>query len=197
MEIKSNKVLRHSIKTIDGADNTPNTDSDFIGDLYKDGKAIKKGFFSVYHGIKPNIAGYLHGLLKIAEDGQAIYEFIQNAVDCNSRHFWIYYNDDYFLAINNGEPFERNDIASILNIGQSEKQNLIEKERCDKIGRFGIGFKLVHRLVGENDGSSELTKIINGEIKGPVLFSWSRYSQLERVLSYKSADKIRATFIFS
>ena len=36
MRIKSNKVLRHSIKTIDGADNTPNTDSDFIGDLYKD-----------------------------------------------------------------------------------------------------------------------------------------------------------------
>ena len=159
MEIRSNKVLRFSIKTKEGADQNENTDSDFIGDLHKDGKIIKKGFFSVYHGIKPNITSYLHGILKIAEDGQAIYEFIQNAVDCNSRHFWIFYNDEYFLAINNGEPFERNDIASILNIGQSEKQNLIENEKCDKIGRFGIGFKLVHRLVGENDGSSELTNL--------------------------------------
>ena len=122
--------------------------------------------------------------MKIAEDGQAIYEFIQNAVDCDSRHFWIFYNDDYFLAVNNGEPFERNDIASILNIGQSEKRNLVESKRCDKIGRFGIGFKLVHRLVGENDGSSELTKVIDGSIKGPVLFSWSNYSQLKRLLSY-------------
>lgn len=191
MEIKSNKVLRYSIKTKEGADQSDNTDSDFIGDIHREGKIVKKGFFSVYHGIKPNIASYLHGILKIAEDGQAIYEFIQNAVDCNSRHFWIFYNDDYFVAINNGEPFERNDIASILNIGQSEKQNLAENVKCDKIGRFGIGFKLVHRLVGENDGSTELTKLVDERIKGPILFSWSKYSQLKKMILYDDQQKIK------
>ncbi len=38
-----------------------------------------------------------------------------------------------------------------------------------KIGKFGIGFKLAHRLVGESNG---LTELIN-DYQGPILFSWS------------------------
>lgn len=179
MKVKSTQALRYFIKTQKGGDFDRRTDSDFLGSYYGSPAKGIKGFFKIYHGIKEDISIYLQSILKIAEDGQAVYEFIQNAVDCNSSQFWIFYNDNYFLAINNGESFKPNEIASILNIAQSDKRNLDDEERCDKIGRFGIGFKLVHRLVGENDGSNELTKINNGELKGPVLFSWSHYSQLK------------------
>lgn len=109
----------------------------------------------MYHGHTPDIKGYLPSILKIAEDGQAIYEFIQNAVDCGSTHFYIFYNDKYFLAINNGSPFDIEGIQSILNIAQTTKDD------PDKIGRFGIGFKLTHRLVGENEGTDEYNTSTN------------------------------------
>lgn len=182
MKVKSTKALRYFIKTQKGGDFDRRTDSDFIGSYHGSPAKGIKGFFKIFHGIKENIPGYLQPILKIAEDGQAVYEFIQNAVDCDSTQFWIFYNDEYFLAINNGDSFRQNEIASILNIAQSDKKNLNDSERCDKIGRFGIGFKLVHRLVGESDGSTELTNIENGMLKGPVLFSWSHYSQLNSLV---------------
>ena len=166
MKIKSIKNFRWWYKSFVKERKTDNnTDENFIGTYFRsNGQATKKGFFEMFHGDKPDIAGYLPSILKIAEDGQAIYEFLQNAVDCNSSHFYIFYNDHYFLAINNGEPFDLTGLQSILNIAQSPKKN------SDKIGRFGIGFKLVHRLVGKNEGVEELVN----EYKGPVLFSWSR-----------------------
>ena len=166
MKIKSIKNFRWWYKSIVKERKTDyNTNENFIGTYFRsNGQATKKGFFEMFHGDKPDIAGYLPSILKIAEDGQAIYEFLQNAVDCNSSHFYIFYNDNYFLAINNGEPFDISGLQSILNIAQTTKRS------CDKIGRFGIGFKLVHRLVGKNEGVEEL---VNG-YKGPVLFSWSR-----------------------
>ena len=63
--------------------------------------------------------------------------------------FTSFYNDKYFLVINNGSPFDIEGIQSILNIAQTTKDD------PDKIGRFGIGFKLTHRLVGENEGTDE------------------------------------------
>ena len=97
------------------------------------------------------------------------------------RFFYISYNTKYFLALNNGHPFSSKDINSILNISQSSKFD------CEKIGRFGIGFKLVHRLVGKNEGLKELTD----EYKGPVLFSWSKPEHLESLLKTKSANEIK------
>lgn len=84
----------------------------------------------------------------MAEDEQAVYEFIQNAADCDSTRFWLYFNDQYFLAINNGFSFTPQGIEAILNIGQSHG-----KEKGNTIGRYGVGFELVHRLVGRSDGS--------------------------------------------
>jgi hypothetical protein len=135
----------------------------------------------MYHGDKPDIAGYLPSILKIAEDGQAIYEFLQNAVDCNSTHFYIFYNEKYFLAINNGSPFDIEGLQSILNIAQTTKKD------ADKIGRFGIGFKLAHRLVGKNDGTDELCR----QYKGPILFSWNKLQDLESLLNKETITPIQ------
>ena len=165
MKIKSAKSFRkHIWEKPRGGNKEKSIDYNFVGSFAEIGNETRHGFFKMYHGIKPDIAGFLPSLLKIAEDGQAIYEFLQNAVDCNSTHFYIFYNEKYFLAINNGEPFDTEGLQSVLNIAQTTKKS------CDKIGRFGIGFKLVHRLVGKNEGVSELVN----QYKGPILFSWSK-----------------------
>jgi hypothetical protein len=183
MKIKSAKSFRFwyktKVKEIDRNDN--NYNENFIGTYHKEnGKKTIKGFFEMYHGDKPDIASYLPSILKIAEDGQAIYEFLQNAVDCGSTHFYIFYNENYFLAINNGSPFEIEGLQSILNIAQTTKKD------ADKIGRFGIGFKLAHRLVGKNEGTDELVS----QYKGPVLFSWSKLKDLESLLNNEKVEPL-------
>ncbi len=183
MKIKSAKSFRNwfktEIKEIDTYD--LNHNENFVGTYHKEsGKKTIKGFFEMYHGDKPDIASYLPSILKIAEDGQAIYEFLQNAVDCGSTHFYIFYNEKYFLAINNGSPFDVEGLQSILNIAQTTKKD------PDKIGRFGIGFKLAHRLVGKNEGTDELVR----QYKGPILFSWAKLDDLERLLKNEQIEPI-------
>ena len=182
MKIKSAKSFRFwyktKVKEIDRYNQTHN--ENFVGTYHiENGKKIK-GFFEMYHGDKPDIAGYLPSILKIAEDGQAIYEFLQNAVDCGSTHFYIFYNDKYFLAINNGSPFDVEGLQSILNIAQTTKKD------PGKIGRFGIGFKLAHRLVGKNEGTDELVR----QYKGPILFSWAKLENLESLLRNEPIEPI-------
>lgn len=144
-------------------------DEHFVGTYNKEDI---KGFFGMYHGIKEEPARFLASTaVKVAADEQAIYEFIQNAVDCESTHFYIFYNEKYFLAINNGKPFNESDVKALLNFGQSNKGNV-------EIGSFGVGFKLTHRLVGKDDGVEELVK----EYKGPVVFSWSKPQEIKDFL---------------
>ncbi|MDW8296222.1 MAG: hypothetical protein RMJ97_04985, partial [Raineya sp.] len=175
MKIKSVRAFRFWYKTkVKGIDkNNQDYNENFVGTYHTENNKRIKGFFEMYHGDKPDIKAYLPSILKIAEDGQAIYEFLQNAVDCNSTHFYIFYNEKYFLAINNGEPFDLEGLKSVLNIAQTTKKT------CDKIGRFGIGFKLIHRLVGKNEGVSELIE----HYKGPILFSWSKFQDLQGLMN--------------
>lgn len=183
MKIRSAQSFRTWYKThhkkISRSDSEYN--ENFMGTYY-DVSAEKriKGFFEMYHGHKPDVGKYLPSILKIAEDGQAIYEFLQNAVDCESDECHIFYNDSFFLAINNGKPFTNNEIVSLLNIAQSPKED------PDKIGRLGVGFKLVHRLVGQGDGTNELVN----EYKGPILFSWADPRDLQCFLSNDEIDYI-------
>lgn len=181
MKVKSIQQLRKAIvtkkKLIENLASS-NYEPDFMGYISQDHK--KFGFFEAYHGDKKNVRAFLSTLLRIAEDGQAIYEFIQNAADCGSNMFSIFYDEKFFLALNNGKPFSNEDIDSLLNVSQSSKSS------CDKIGRFGIGFKLVHRLVGKNEGLKELTE----EYKGPILFTWSKPEHLTALITTENAEGI-------
>lgn len=144
-------------------------DADFVGCEFKNetGKIVR-GFFEMFHGDKNDIRNFLSSQLKIAEDGQAIYEFLQNAADEDSTLFYLFYDDDYFVAVNNGNVFSEAGLKSLLNVAQSGKKD------STKIGRFGVGFKLVHRLVGKSDGMDELLE----DYAGPILFSWSKKDDL-------------------
>ena len=153
----------------------------FIGNYYFDEKLKQKkyGWFTMYHGDKDGygtpaagIENFLQSFLDMAKDGQAVYEFLQNAVDAGSTHYTMVWGKDeidgnhYLLVANNGRMFDLDSIRSILNVGSSTKT-----ADSQTIGKFGIGFKLAHRLVGKDNGLQEL---IN-ENSGPLLFSWKHY----------------------
>jgi hypothetical protein len=154
-----------------------NRDENFIGSSISINNRTYFGFFDIYHGDKAKkegIEGFLRGFLDMAQDSQAIYEFLQNAVDANSTTFEMYYDDEYFLAFNNGSQFNFEGIRSILNVGVSTKS-----QENSNIGKFGIGFKLIHRLVGEKSGLEELKNL-----SGPILFSWGKSEQLKDLQNF-------------
>ena len=162
-----------------------NLEENFIGYSYPYGRHTAdsdeiRGFFNIYNSAAPKIKNRLDTVLNMAQDSQAIYEFVQNAVDCNSTTFWMFYENDTFLAINNGDCFNEKSIKSILNFAQSTKTD------DESIGKFGVGFKLIHRMVGESNGLEEL---IN-DYAGPLLFSWNNENQLHELLNCESADQI-------
>ena len=138
MKIKSARYFREKYMT-DIRHVSPNTgyDPSFVGCSHEFvDKTYVKGFFDLCHGDKQKVGDFLSSFLKIAEDGQAIYEFLQNAADCNSSLFYMFYNEKYFLAVNNGDAFNQEGLRSLLNVAQSTKST------SSQIGRFGIGFKL-------------------------------------------------------
>ena len=162
MNIKDTRLFRQWFKKLVPSRNNSYNNENLMGSTYKE----ESGFFSMYHGDKNDIQSFLHKEVEMAEDGQAIYEFVQNAADSDSSHFYMFFDENYFMAINNGDIFTKEGIKSILNIGQSYGKT----DNPNKIGRFGIGFKLVHRLVGKNSGLKELIE----DYKGPQMFSWER-----------------------
>lgn len=159
----------------------PTRDENFIGNFLfeKESKKKKFGWFEIYHGDKEGygkaeagIENFLQSFLDMAKDGQAVYEFLQNAVDAGSTHYAMVWGKDeidgnhYLMVANNGKMFNLDSVRSILNVGSSTKTS-----NSQTIGKFGIGFKLAHRLVGKDNGLQEL---IN-ENSGPILFSWKNY----------------------
>ncbi|MPT32702.1 MAG: hypothetical protein E2600_13775 [Chryseobacterium sp.] len=168
-------------------------DENFIGNFYFDNDSNKiKGWFDIYFGdtdgsstAQNGVKNKLKSFLDMAKDGQAVYEFLQNAVDAGGTKFLMFYKqdqltgEDYLLVINNGEMFSPASIRSILNIGSSTKAN-----SSDKIGQFGIGFKLAHRLVGKDDALDELVNNLNG----PILYSWKNSEILKFTDDIETVD---------
>lgn len=179
-ELNTKKYRNYYAKTKEDTDSL--RDLNFLGCYHKEnGKIVKKGFFNLYHGDKSSEIDFLRSQVEIAEDSQAIYEFLQNAVDAKAEDFYVFWDKENFLVINNGSKFKEQDISSILNFSQSTKSN----DSKNKIGKFGIGFKLIHRLVGNNnDNDNEangLNAIINN-YSGPILFSWDN-NYIENLLN--------------
>ncbi len=147
-------------------------DLNFVGSLHPDKKRRETGFSKLIYGNRENLGKLLGTIaLNVAADDQAIYELIQNADDCKSSFFSVSYNEDYLLCINNGNYFSDRDMSAIINVAGNYKDG-------EDIGTFGIGFKILHRLVGADDGREA---IIN-DYAGPIIFSWNKFFQLEAFL---------------
>ena len=157
MTIKDIQQYREVFKNV--IRNVPDRNQNFIGNYYYDDVQKKRvrGWFDLYFGqadgnstAQKGVENKLISFLDMARDGQAIYEFLQNSVDAGASKFLMFYKtdpvtkEDYLMVINNGEMFTTESIISILNIGSSTKTS-----NSEKIGQFGIGFKLAHRWLGK------------------------------------------------
>ncbi|MFO7791175.1 MAG: ATP-binding protein, partial [Bacteroidales bacterium] len=176
MKIKNISQYRTFYK--DKIRDLPNRDEHFMGTYFEENKNKQYGWFEIYHGDKEGygkaeegIGNFLSSFLDMAKDGQAVYEFLQNAVDAGASHFTMAWGKDevdgnnYLLVANNGDMFNFDSVRSILNVGSSTKT-----ADSQNIGKFGIGFKLAHRLVGKDNGLEEL--LSHNNPSGPILFSW-------------------------
>jgi hypothetical protein len=170
MKVKDTRIFRDFYKSNIGQDINTNRNPHYAGRKRSvDGKD-EFGFFSMFHGPNKEMKNLLKTILEMALDSQALYEFMQNAVDAKSSDFLMFHHyskaidQDYLIVLNNGDPFNLQGVLSILDIGASTKFG-----DAETIGQFGVGFKLAHRLVGEDAGLVELIE----ENKGPILFSWS------------------------
>lgn len=156
-------------------------DLNFVGSLHPDKNHRETGFAKLIYGNREDLGKLLGTIaLNVAADDQAIYELIQNADDCKSSFFSVSYNEDYLLCINNGNYFSERDMSAIINVAGNYKDG-------EDIGTFGIGFKILHRLVGADDGREA---IINN-YAGPIIFSWNKFFQLNNFLN---GDEIRVGF---
>src|SRR5947208_8081126 len=67
-----------------------------------------------------------------------IYELLQNAEDAGATEVFFDLNPQGLAFEHNGRAFDDADVWGITNIGKGTK-----KDKDDKIGRFGVGFKAV------------------------------------------------------
>ncbi len=147
-------------------------DLNFVGSLHPDKTKTETGFAKLIYGNRDDLGKLLATIaLNVAADDQAIYELIQNADDSKSSFFSVSYNEKYLLCINNGNYFSDNDMSAIINVAGNFKEG-------EDIGTFGIGFKILHRLVGTDDGRDAIIK----NYAGPIIFSWNKPFQLEKFI---------------
>jgi hypothetical protein len=183
MLIKNIRQFRTHWKVEQGYD-MPLWNEHFIGSIHQEWN----GFYKMVNGIVTNIRADMTPKLQNAQDEQAIYEFLQNAADCHSTECAIIYDENYLMVMNNGKPFSVADIKAILNSFQGTKADKTKPENCEKIGRYGIGFKLVYRLLGKSDGAEELFT----KMAGPLLFSWYKPEQFEKLLNVSDTTVFEA-----
>jgi hypothetical protein len=192
MKIKDLRQFRTLFKKEIREIDSRNRNEHFIGVRKEVEGKSEYGFFEIYHGAKEGygesdgIRGFLEGFLDMAKDGQAVYEFMQNAVDARSTKFCLFWGTDevdghdYLLVANNGSMFDMDSIQSILNVGVSTKSS-----NSQTIGKFGIGFKLAHRLVGRENGLDELLH----QNYGPIMFSWQQ-NEILKLSSFETNPEV-------
>lgn len=173
LHVRSAYLFRKWYKRYAARNEDNSVDISFVDVLHPDTDRMEKGFSNLVFGNRKSLGSFFRSsLLNVAADQQAIYELIQNADDSEATLFSVNYNENYLLCINNGRYFSDENMAAIINVGDSDKHG-------DDIGTFGIGFKILHRLLGEDDGHDAIIH----EYAGPILFSWNRLEQFEQFVS--------------
>jgi hypothetical protein len=125
-----------------------------------------------------------------------VLELIQNAEDEASSSIIFMFNDDNVVIINNGRPFDEEDVWGICSVRSGKKKN--------KIGFFGIGFKSVFNVTKKpqiisNKFNFEIESYIYPKPKTSVPENLKRYYSPKRgaifVLPYSSGLPTREELI--
>lgn len=139
------------------------------------------------NGEQTNIVRYIEELTKFAVDSstQVFYELLQNANDAGASVFYVFFDKENLLFVNNAKPFKTN-----INNEKGQLRTFLAKNKSDKeeeqgdIGKYGQGAKLLYDLLTDNDSvkkEQRLKNAILNKLKGPVLFSWNQWSEIERL----------------
>ena len=182
--LRNTAKFREWYKRVESRNDDNSIDTEFVNIFHPVPSRKEKGLPYLIYGTRKDIGGFLRSAsLNVAADQQAIYELLQNADDSGANFFSVTYNEEYLLCINNGTCFTNNNMSALINIGDSDKNG-------EDIGTFGIGFKILHRLLGEDDG---LDAIIN-DYAGPIIYSWPEWRYLkmfmeEEPMFYNKIDK--------
>ncbi|MBR5175063.1 MAG: hypothetical protein IKW89_03920 [Bacteroidales bacterium] len=165
----------------------------YIQGYCKDASIEKLGtdeepFLSVLHGFGQRIDPTVTNVARFAKDSeeQLFYEFVQNAFDANADSLCFFFDKDYLIVLNNGEPFFTDPIGPDPRDGQL--YNFLTKGKSlkagddSKSGEFGQGSKLLYNLIADKSVASNSTlllKAIKECRKGPYLVSWGNRVQLD------------------
>ncbi|NPB03651.1 MAG: hypothetical protein GXO39_04470 [Thermotogae bacterium] len=131
---------------------------------------------------KEKIKRFFSIFINMAKVEQSIYEFMQNADDAEANKMFFTFiskdNEKFMIFGNNGKKFNASDTYGILSFAESYKGEIFteEEKEVEKvkeyIGRYGVGFKLIHRLVMEDEGDYDA---LLEKCYGPIIFSWRDY----------------------
>lgn len=174
MKVRDLKAYRQLIYTNNTGENE-NTAIGSADDLLTSLEGVNTGLESRIDGMT-SFAGRPHE--------QIFYELLQNAHDAHSDRFHVCFDETGILFINTGKAFttekpkkENGKLLAGELIGLLQNNKSPKYGNDDAIGQFGIGFKLVYNLLGDD----VKVKILN-DLQGPIIFSWSKLPHLEGFL---------------
>lgn len=155
-----------------------------------------------------DLGQYIGTLTKFAtnSEAQVFYEFLQNADDAQANTVFFYFREGHFVVINDGKPFYTDQPKSDGNgLRKGQLKAFLSKgdkyDDPESVGKYGRGSKLLYDLLipvqhGEGIGvtlEEGLKEHILKKHAGPILFSWSDLSDLERLLSWNASMDVIPT----
>jgi len=190
MKIKHTKQY---IRDIIGDQNTPINPLDSKTPLFE--KIVGVG----------NAKGHIKRIANFADNAtqQLIFELLQNADDANNDNeregvFQVFFDEKYFLAINNSMPFTTSSDGGRGSLKRFLSWDEREDTNEEYTGKYGKGSKLLYNLfVDETDtnhnNEDKRTDAIFNKHNGPIIFSWSNLSSIEdlKTLDENSEFKLK------
>lgn len=145
-------------------------------------------FLEKIYGLGQQLDSTIRDVASFAKDSeeQLFYEFVQNAFDAKADSLCFYFDNDYLIVLNNGEPFYTHKYEH-KKLPDGQLYNFLAKGKSlkagdqSKSGEFGQGSKLLYTLISDKGAASNqslLIKAIKQEKKGPYLVSWGNDAQL-------------------
>ena len=145
-------------------------------------------FLEKIYGWGQRIEPTITNVASFAKDSeeQLFYEFVQNAFDANADDLCFFFDKEFLIVLNNGEPFYTDPISDNPRDGQL--YNFLAKGKSlkagddSKSGEFGQGSKLLYTLIADKGAASNnslLIRSIKEQKKGPYIVSWGSPSQLD------------------
>lgn len=158
----------------------------------------KEPFLETIYGQDQELDSTIRDVASFAKDSeeQLFYEFVQNAFDANADSLCFFFDKEYLIVLNNGDPFYTDPRQEDKRPRDGQLYNFLAKGKSiksgdeKKSGEYGQGSKLLYTLISDKSAASNKTALINAiknEKKGPYLVSWRNVDQLNN-FRFQSTD---------